>query len=106
MKDKKLYMWNGSEGFVMTLPDETAEGGSGSNADQKDNLMKDLEEYKDSCKVAVVQDSLFTPPGDVKFSDMSSFTAPANNNSVPAEGEMSEEKIKELMKQYGGDTEQ
>lgn len=106
MKDKKMYMWNGKEGFVITLQDEKNENGESlSTEDQQKNLMKDLEEYKDSCKVAVVQDSLFTPPGDVKFSDMSSLGAPANN-SIPAEGEMSEEKIKEMMKQYGGDNEQ
>lgn len=100
LKDKKMYMWTGKEGFVVTMPDETPEGGeSDSKVDEQQDLMKDLEEYKDSCKVAVVSDSLFTPPADVKFSDMPNFGAPANN-SVPAEGEMSEEKIKEMMKQY------
>ena len=33
--------------------------------------MAQMEKYKDSCKPAVVSDSLFVPPIDIKFQDYS-----------------------------------
>ena len=65
LKDKKLYIWGSKEGaFVMDLPD------GGQNANSADTLAE-LEKYKDSCKPTVVADSMFVPPADVKFQDLS-----------------------------------
>lgn len=73
MKDKKMYFWNAQGGFTMTLPDDqgTAEGQEESKNSQGKELLEDLERYKNQCKTSVVSDSLFTPPSDVKFQDMS-----------------------------------
>ena len=75
MKDKKMYSWTGKkEVCVMELPDEAVEKPVGSvneGSTQQANLMADLEKYKDACKAAIVSDSLFTPPADVKFTDLS-----------------------------------
>lgn len=75
---KKMYMWNANkEGFMMDIPEVTPSAESTTETDtnsqnaQKDEIMKDLEQYKESCKAAVVSDSLFTPPSDVKFTDYS-----------------------------------
>lgn len=93
MKDKKIYIWNGKEGFMMELPDEpNAMSESGSETTQGDQILDDLENYKDNCKPAIVSDSLFTPPADVTFSDMQKMM----------EGQMSEDEMKELMEKYGG----
>lgn len=74
VKDNKTYFWNNKGGFVMTVSDkDTTSDTAGGNPAQSqgDNLMQDLEQYKDSCKPSVVSDSLFTPPSDVKFTDLS-----------------------------------
>lgn len=93
MKDKKIYIWNGSEGFVMDIPDESsATGESGSETTQGDQVLNDLENYKDNCKPAIVSDSLFTPPADVTFSDVQKMM----------EGQMNEAELEELMDKYGG----
>ena len=49
---------------MMDLPD------GGQNANSADTLAE-LEKYKDSCKPTVVADSMFVPPADVKFQDLS-----------------------------------
>lgn len=74
IKNKKMYLWTGKEGYVYDVPDE--KGGStgeqsGSQPSQKDDFMKSLEQYKNSCRPGVVSDSLFDVPGDVKFNDIS-----------------------------------
>lgn len=72
MKDKKMYIWSNKEGMVMSL--ETPEGTEGQtmdNENEAENLIKDLEAYKNDCKPSVVSDSLFTPPTDVEFTDLS-----------------------------------
>ena len=39
-------------------------------AGNKDELIKSIEKYKQSCKAEAVSDSLFTPPTDVQFTDL------------------------------------
>lgn len=74
LKGKKMYMWRDKEGYVYDIPDEVDENGKtiDSESTQKEDLMKSLEAYKDACKPAVVSDSIFNPPSDVTFTDMSS----------------------------------
>ncbi|OGK19531.1 hypothetical protein A2866_00150 [Candidatus Roizmanbacteria bacterium RIFCSPHIGHO2_01_FULL_39_8] len=119
MKDNKMYMWNDTtkEGFMTTwempkdiTPNPTLEamGKEEEKTNESDSLLAQMEKYKDACKPAVVADSLFTPPTDVKFQDMSavqkqmmeqlSKTPEQNGQS----GQMSEEDLKKLMEQYGG----
>lgn len=88
MKDKKMYFWSSQGGFMMDVPDEKPaagqpkeEGLPSTGAD----VMKTLEQYKDSCKPAVVSDSLFTPPANITFQDFSKMmqqTTPGAAGSV------------------------
>lgn len=73
IKDKKMYFWNSQGGFMMEFKDDgTTPSTAPSNAGEKpQDIMNSLEQYKDSCKPAVVSDSLFTPPANVKFQDFS-----------------------------------
>jgi hypothetical protein len=48
------------------------EGGSPSNEAQGEKVLAEMEKYKSYCKVETVSDSLFTPPADVKFTDLES----------------------------------
>ncbi len=70
VKDKKMYFWNGKEGMMIELKDEEGSDGTASGL-QGGNVLQDLEKYKNSCTAAVVADSLFVPPTDVKFGDFS-----------------------------------
>lgn len=88
-KDKKIYFWNAQKtGFVMTLPDATVTPtGVPSQGSSAENSLNDLEKYKQNCKVADVDDSLFTLPTDVKFTDTSELmkalpTTPAGSGST------------------------
>ena len=102
MKDKKLWMWNSQGAFMMTIPDVTpVEGEEAESTNQSDQILKDLEEYKEDCKPAVVGDDKFTPPSDIDFQDMSKMM---EGVTVPAQGSSgySEEEVKKMMEQYGG----
>ncbi len=72
LKGKRMWMWHGKEGYIYNIPDEVDSNGKtvDSQSNQKEDLMKSLEAYKDACKPGVVSDSIFDAPGDVKFTDM------------------------------------
>lgn len=92
MKDKVLYLWNSEGAFKMSLPDNpNAMNESSGGSNQGNQLLDDLDNYKNNCKVSSVSDSLFVPPTDVNFSDMS---------EMMKSGKPSEEEIKELMNKY------
>lgn len=91
LKDNTLYTWSGTEGVMMKLPKEDYEAEAmPKESNQGDEFINDLEEHKESCKPAVVDDSLFTPPSDVVFSDMSQMM----------EGQMNEKDLQKMMEMY------
>jgi len=76
IKDKKMYMWDvkTKQGFVYDIPDSDTNNigtSSGNEASLSENYLNMIDKYKDSCEIATVEDSYFTPPTDVKFQDMS-----------------------------------
>ena len=78
INNKKMYMWDDKkkEGFVYTIPDEPEDSQTGVTSQDivsSEVYLDTIEKYKDSCKVATLDDSFFTPPSDVKFQDMSKF---------------------------------
>lgn len=103
IKDKKMYFWNQQGGFMMEIPDVSitpTEDDSSSQSSNPEDVIEGIERYKDSCKPAVVSDSLFTPPSDVKFQDFSEMMkmmAPSGAQTSPA---MDQKQIEDLMKQY------
>lgn len=76
MKDEKLYTWDDEkkEGMMMSLKsvqNTQVQPQTGTqNTQSKEDVVGDLEKYKDYCKSATVSDSLFTPPSDIKFTDL------------------------------------
>lgn len=68
----KTYIWDTGtkKGFVMTAPKVTGQDQVTTQQGQTDYVGQ-FEQYRQSCKVAVVSDSVFTPPTDVEFSDFS-----------------------------------
>lgn len=93
MKDneKKMWFWNEEGGWTMDIPDSEGVEGSDQGANsQTQDIMKDLEQYKDSCKPAVVSDDKFSPPSDVEFMNMSDMM----------NGSVDEEQMKKMIEQY------
>lgn len=105
MKDKKMYTWDDAtkKGVIFEIPEESLQTTPSAQAPAGDNkgesLLADIEKYKDSCKTSVVSDSLFTPPTDVEFQDMSKIfqnipTGTTGNESAPSFD------LEELKKQF------
>lgn len=63
IKEGKTYVWwtKDKQGLIVASADD--------NSEQKDQLISDMEQYKDSCKEDVVSDILFTIPTDIQFRD-------------------------------------
>lgn len=80
MRDGKMYVWDSKtkEGFVYDIPkdvdgDSEDVGMTGQEVVSSESYLDMIDKYKDSCKVATLDDSFFTAPNDVKFQDMSKF---------------------------------
>ena len=90
MKDKKIYFWNAQGGFMMEVPEETPAAGEPTTKETPGgvgDIMETMEQYKESCKPAVVADSLFTPPANITFQDFSQMmqqAAPGAAGTNPA----------------------
>lgn len=104
LKDKKMYFWNAQGGFMMEVPDvKTDEAGNDTTEDgasQGTDVLKAMEEFKDHCKPAVVSDSLFTPPADVTFTDMSKLIPTGATQTGGEAPQMTQEEINKYMQQY------
>jgi hypothetical protein len=109
MKDETLYIWNGKEGTKMAFDMQAMMNKAGSIAptatkksstSDQEEFLSTLEKYKESCKPATVDDALFTPPADVKFTDLSSMMQKATQ-SIPTGGLTEEQKkaLEELTNQ-------
>ncbi len=71
MKDNKMWIWStgNKQGMMLTLNTKSATGGV-PTGNQSEQVLAEMEKYKNYCKTEVVSDSLFTPPTDVNFSDL------------------------------------
>ncbi len=107
VKDNTMYMWTGKEGTKMTFDPASLTATVTPGAQQKTSTQKpgdvidSLEKYKQSCKPATVSDSLFTPPSDVTFADLSELMKPRTQTNPTGVGTaMTEEQLKKLQEQY------
>jgi hypothetical protein len=66
--EDKMFNWNlkTKEGLILPLKQQ-----EGENKNVAEELINDLETNKKFCKTAVVSDSVFNPPADIKFNDLS-----------------------------------
>jgi len=77
MKSNKMWIWDDVKKTGMMLSFDPSKvvkptGGTPSTDDQSAKVLAEMEKYKNYCKTEVVADSLFTPPTDVKFTDLES----------------------------------
>jgi hypothetical protein len=97
VKDKKMYFWNSRGGFTMEFTDEMMD--SAESSAQGQDIIENLEKYKQSCRAATVSDALFSPPSDVEFQDMSDMMkmVPTGDSAMPS---VDQKQVEEMMKQY------
>lgn len=110
-KDQKMYSWNPEtkKGVVFEIPEtamEEAEKLKVTAAAQKpqgdgkgEKFLSEIEKYKNSCKSAAVSDSLFVPPTDVTFQDLSKMMEDVITG-MPKNALPSGFDLEELKKQY------
>ena len=102
LKDKKLYFWTAKGGFVMEAPDTDSVMKETEESNQGTEVMTSLEKYKQYCKTGTVSDSVFTPPTNVKFQDLSEMMkmmAPSGTKTTTPTG-YDQKQVEEMMKQY------
>lgn len=107
VKDKKMYMWTADKkGFTLELTDAQLSGkatatGSATNpqSPQQSSILADLEKFKNNCKPGIVADSLFVPPTDVTFSDLSQLMKAIPTPGAAGSG-LSPEQLQQLMQKY------
>ncbi len=96
IKDGKVYFWNSSSAIVMAMPSVTVTPGAQAGASQGQNMMNSLEQYKQYCHVASVDDSVFNLPTGVKFQDLT--TTQSGSKTGPSAADQA--RIQEIMKKY------
>ena len=106
MKNNMLYMWDimKKQGFVMKMENEKKPTGTAvqptgeeKSSEKSENILATIEKYKNSCKPAVVDSSLFDQPSDVKFVDFSTMMkGPSSNGQSP----VNQQQIQQMMQQY------
>jgi len=71
LKDNKLWSWSSKDknGIIMDLTDTQNQAAGGQKS--SDDLVNEVEKYKENCKQTVVSDSLFNPPNNITFQDLS-----------------------------------
>lgn len=109
MKDQKMYFWTHgkTQGMMMAIPSIAPTQPTGTvqqNEPQNisTNIMDSLEKFRENCKPGVIQDTLFTPPSDVTFSDFSKMMPP-QGAMPPVTGmpSINPSNYQQIMQQYG-----
>ncbi len=73
-KDNKMWVWNEGEkeGFLFEIDNQDVDEQEDlSGQSNREEIIEELEQYKDQCSTAVIQESMFTPPSDVTFKNLS-----------------------------------
>lgn len=100
VKEDTMYFWNGAQGMMMKYDTKKMSGSDAQNlnAAQGQATLQGIEQYRQSCRSAVVSDSLFTPPTNVKFQDLSEMMRIMPSGVVVPSVDPSQ--YQELMEQY------
>lgn len=71
LKENKLWSWGSKDknGLIIDLSDAQSKTQTGQKSDE--DIINEVEQHKQNCKPAVVSDSLFNPPADINFQDLS-----------------------------------
>lgn len=71
IKDKKLWSWNdkNKQGIVFDFSEIQSKSLPGQKSDE--DIINEVEQHKQNCKPTVLSDSMFNPPSDINFQDLS-----------------------------------
>jgi len=71
IKEDKLWSWNDKEknGLIIDLSERQIEAQSGQKNEEE--IIKEVEEHKQNCRQTIISDSLFNPPTNIEFQDLS-----------------------------------
>lgn len=71
LKDNKLWSWTDKDknGIILDLSDTQNQAAGGQKTG--DDIVNDVEKYKQNCKQTIVADSLFNPPTNIIFQNLS-----------------------------------
>lgn len=90
MANDKMYIWDikTKQGFVYDIP--KSENGTnqeigmtGQEVVSSEGYLDLIDKYKDSCKVATVEDSFFVAPSDIEFQDMAKMLEDLQKYQMP-----------------------
>lgn len=81
-KESKMWSWNEGEkeGIVMKIGEDNSNNQGSSNQANKDEIIAELEKFKDKCSTVVISDDMFIPPDTVVFTDLSKLQEEMMNN--------------------------
>lgn len=73
LKDNKLWTWSDKDknGIIMDLTATQSQTNPQGGQKSGDDIVNEVEKYKQNCKQTVVSDSMFNPPSDINFQDLS-----------------------------------
>ncbi len=94
-----VYVWQtgNNEGIMIdTSKYQSANGGLPDQVMDAEKIKQEVEKNKPNCVKENIDDSVFTPPSTVKFTDYSSFM----NQQTQPTGAMTQEQLENLMQQY------
>jgi len=72
IKDDKMWSWDSEtkEGMVISLAGLQEQGLANQQVPNKEEILEDLEEYKENCQPMVIASSLFEIPQEVEFENL------------------------------------
>ena len=68
-----MYSWSGKQGMMVKMEDMKRLSGEQSPYKQpsKEDVVASAQKYDTKCETAIVDESMFTPPADIQFQDLS-----------------------------------
>ena len=70
-KENKMWSWSGNEGITIDLSQkQLSENNQNQTQMTEEDMVAQLEEQKQNCQIAIIEDSMFAPPKEVNFQDM------------------------------------
>lgn len=73
IKDNKMWLWTSkdNQGMVLDLTESSQNQAGQSGTTNPDEVIEAIEKYKQNCRQTIVADSLFNPPTNINFQDLS-----------------------------------
>jgi len=73
IKDNQMWLWTNkdNQGMVLDVGESSQDQAGQTGTTNPDDVIEAIEKYKQNCRQTIVADSLFNPPGNIDFQDLS-----------------------------------